>query len=76
LETVAAFAREHGCSRLWVVTTNDNTRARLFYERLGFRVSAVREGAVAESRRLKPTIPLVDQSGVPVTDEIELERSL
>ena len=76
VETVAAFAREHGCSRLWVVTTNDNSRARHFYEGLGFRLAAVRGGAVTESRRLKPTIPLVDQSGVPVTDEIELERSL
>jgi O-antigen/teichoic acid export membrane protein/RimJ/RimL family protein N-acetyltransferase len=76
VETLTAAARERGCSRLWVVTTNDNTRARSFYERLGFRVAAVREGAVTESRKLKPTIPLVDQSGVPVTDEIELERAL
>jgi O-antigen/teichoic acid export membrane protein/ribosomal protein S18 acetylase RimI-like enzyme len=75
VEAVTTVAKERGCSRLWAVTTNDNTRARAFYERLGFRVAAVREGAVTESRRLKPTIPLVDESGVPITDEIELERS-
>jgi hypothetical protein len=37
-------------------------------------VVAVREGAVDEARQMKPSIPLVGKNGVPITDEIELER--
>ena len=69
-------AREAGCSRLWLVTTNDNERALGFYRKNGFDVVAVREGAVDASRKLKPSIPLVNGSGVPIQDEIEMERRL
>jgi len=37
---------------------------------------AVRQGAVDEARRMKPSIPLIGRGGVPITDEIELERWL
>ena len=37
---------------------------------------AVREGAVDESRKRKPSIPLVNERGVPIRDEIEMERRL
>jgi hypothetical protein len=37
------------------------------------RGSGLCEGAVTESRKLKPADSLVDQSGVPVTGEIELD---
>jgi hypothetical protein len=36
----------------------------------------VREGAVDEARKLKPSIPLIGAGGVPITDELELERRL
>ena len=76
VEAVHERAHRTGCARLWLVTTNDNERALLFYDKLGFRVVAVREGAVNESRQLKPSIPLIGRGGVPVTDEIELEKRL
>lgn len=75
-EAVHERAHRAGCARLWLVTTNDNERAQRFYDKLGFRVVAVREGAVNESRKLKPSIPLIGRGGVPITDEIELERRL
>jgi hypothetical protein len=57
---------------IWVVTTNDNTGALRFYQRMGFRLRAVRVGAVDEARRtLKPSIP-VEVDGIPVRDELEL----
>jgi hypothetical protein len=57
---------------IWVVTTNDNTTALRFYQRLGFRLRELRAGAVDEARRaLKPSIPQVID-GVPVRDELEL----
>jgi GNAT superfamily N-acetyltransferase len=56
-----------------VVTTNDNVRAQRFYERLGFKVAEVRRGAVDEARRtLKPTIGLIGEGGIRISDEIEL----
>ena len=74
--SVADLARAAGCTRLWLVTTNDNDRALGFYRAQGFDVVAVREGAVDASRKLKPSIPLVNGAGVPIQDEIELERRL
>lgn len=76
VEAVHERAHREGCARLWLVTTNDNERAQAFYDKLGFRVVAVREGAVDEARKLKPSIPLIGAGGVPITDELELERRL
>jgi len=60
--------------RIWLVTTNDNLEALRFYQRRGFRLSALRAGAVDESRRrLKPQISTVGDFGIPIRDEIELE---
>jgi hypothetical protein len=59
-----------------LVTTNDNVRALGFYAANGFDVVAVHEGAVDASRRLKPSIPLANEDGVPIRDEIEMERQL
>jgi GNAT superfamily N-acetyltransferase len=67
-------AREAGCTRLWLITTNDNERALDFYRAHGFEVVAVHEGAVARSRERKPSIPLVNEAGMPIQDEIEMER--
>ena len=77
LDAVAAEARAFGCSRIWLVTTNDNTHARGWYEARGFVMSEVRPGAIDEVRRtLKPTIPERGLEGAPITDEIELSLDL
>jgi len=61
--------------RLWLVTTNDNLDALRFYQRRGFRIAQVRPGAVDETRRtLKPSISEVGSFGIPIRDEIVLER--
>ena len=64
------------CSRVWVITTNDNVPAQKFYRFLGFSIAAVHKDAVIESRKLKPEIPLIGIDGIPITDEIELEKIL
>ena len=70
-----AVERETRTSRVWLVTTNDNLDALRFYQRRGFRISAVLPGAVDESRRsMKPMIPEVGRFGIPIRDEIILER--
>ena len=75
IEAVEQLAAQHGCARLWVITTNDNVDALRFYQRRGFQVTAVHRGAVDDSRRrLKPEIPVTGAYGIPLRDEIELEK--
>ena len=76
LEAVHEVARKAGCSRTWLVTTNDNVEALRFYQRRGFELVAVHRGALEAARRLKPEIALVGNYGIPIRDEIELEYRL
>lgn len=76
LEQVAGEARDRGCRRLRVVTTNDNLGAMRFYSRRGFRLVEVRRDALVRSRVLKPGIPLTGQRGIPLRHEIEYEKIL
>jgi N-acetylglutamate synthase-like GNAT family acetyltransferase len=76
IEEVKAEARSQGCTRLWLITTNDNLPALKFYQKRGFQITAVHPDAVTESRKVKPEIPLVGLEGIPLRDEIELSMEL
>jgi N-acetylglutamate synthase-like GNAT family acetyltransferase len=76
VKAVDAAAREAGCRRLWLVTTNDNLDALRFYQRRGFELVAVHCDLRDTARRLKPSIPLTGNYGIPIRDELELERIL
>ena len=76
LDAAAEAARSAGCRRLWVITTNDNVHALRFYQRRGFALAALHRDAVTKARRLKPEISLVGEHGIPIRDELELERLL
>jgi len=77
LEAVGRLALQQGCARLWLVTTNDNVDALRFYQRRGFRLADLHPGAVDEARaRLKPEIPTVGDHGLPLRDELVLEKRL
>jgi len=53
-----------------------HAHALRFYQRRGFCLVRVHRGAVDRSRAsLKPEIPPVGAYGIPLRDEIELERS-
>jgi GNAT superfamily N-acetyltransferase len=73
LEAAKVMARAAGCRRLWLTTTNDNAAAIAFYERRGWTAAAIRRGAMAEARKLKPELPELGHGGVPIRDEIEFE---
>lgn len=73
LKAAEAVARNAGCHRLWLITTNNNRQALQFYEAVGWKQVAVHHGAMREARRLKPEIPLFDEHGTPIEDEIEFE---
>jgi ribosomal protein S18 acetylase RimI-like enzyme len=77
LDSVFERARIEGCSRVWLVTTNDNTAAMRFYQRRGMRLVAVHPGAVDAARAtLKPEIPAIGHDAIPIHDEIEFESRL
>ncbi len=76
IDAVIKAARQQSCRRLFLSTTNDNLDALLFYQKRGFVLAGLRRGAVIESRKKKPEIPLYGNHGLPIRDEIELEISL
>jgi GNAT superfamily N-acetyltransferase len=73
---VKQAAIDAGCKRLWLITTNDNIHAIRWYQRRGFVIAAVYVNALAESRKLKPEIPLIGDNDIPLRDEIEFEMTL
>ena len=77
LAAVQEIAFSAGCSKVWVVTTNDNLDALRFYQRRGFRLTQLRPGAVDRSReQLKPSITRSGSHGIPLRDELQLEMEL
>lgn len=69
-------ARARNCARLFLITSNDNLHALGFYQKRGFEIVTIYAGAVNESRKIKPGIPLLGMNGIPLRDEIELEMTL
>ena len=72
IEAVRAEAKRLGCHEVTLTTTNDNIGALRFYQRRGFRLAALRPGAVDRSRQHKPEIPRTGDFGIPLRDEIDL----
>jgi len=76
LKRVIDLARQEGCSRIWLITTNNNHTALKFYKSQGWKQIAIHRGAIKQSRKLKPEIPEFDDQGIPIEDEIEFELKL
>jgi ribosomal protein S18 acetylase RimI-like enzyme len=76
VEEVKRVALDQECTRLWLITTNDNVKALRFYQKRGFCLVAVHRNALDQTRRLKPSLPLTGIDGIPLRDEIELELDL
>jgi len=67
-------AKAKGCRRIYLTTTNDNSKAIRFYQRQGWRFAALHKGIVDRVRKLIPDLPLLGLDGIQVRDEIEFER--
>lgn len=76
VEQVVRIAKEQGCKRVWLITTNDNTKAMRFYQKRGFNMKALYINAVQEARKIKPEIPLYGNDGIPILHEIEFEKKI
>jgi ribosomal protein S18 acetylase RimI-like enzyme len=73
INAVMSAAKEAGCRRVWLVTTNDNTHAIRFYQKFGFVLRKVHINSMAEARKLKPQIPPTGNDGIPIEHEFEFE---
>jgi ribosomal protein S18 acetylase RimI-like enzyme len=76
LRAAEAEAERQGCTRAWLITTNDNLDALRFYQRRGWDWVAFHLDAVTRGRRLKPEIAEAGEYGIPIRDELELERRI
>jgi GNAT superfamily N-acetyltransferase len=76
VEAVADAARDAGCARVRLMTTNDNLPALRLYQRHGFALAALRRDAMLEARERKPQIPATGHDGIPIRDELVLVREL
>jgi GNAT superfamily N-acetyltransferase len=68
-----ALARRQALPRVLVTVTNDNIPALYFYQRRGYRLSAVLTGAVSAQ---PPNEALTGFAGIPVADEIQLTKNV
>lgn len=73
---VIETARENKCTKIRLITTNDNINALRFYQKLGFDMAKLYHNALDISRKLKPSIPLLGEFDIPLKHEIEFEMDL
>jgi len=76
IEKVTEVAKNVNCNRVWLVTTNDNTRAIGFYQKRGFEMKAFYPNSVSYARELKPEIPKIGLNNIPLKHEIEFEKQI
>lgn len=76
LDAAVEEAGKQGCSKVVLITTNDNVDAMRFYQKRGFDMARLFRSAMERSRQLKPEIPLIGEHGIPLRHEIEFERIL
>ncbi|VVC75736.1 hypothetical protein AQUSIP_10300 [Aquicella siphonis] len=76
LDWLKDVARNRGCQRIYLMTTNDNLDALRFYQKRGFHICGIHINSVAVSRKIKPSIGMTGDHGIPVRDEIDLELYL
>lgn len=76
IHMVIALAKERGCKKVILITTNDNINAIAFYQKRGFDMAHLYHNALEVSRRLKSEIPLIGEHGIKLMHEIEFEYIL
>ena len=76
INKVKMLAKANNCGKLKLITTNNNIRALEFYQKKGFEISNIYINSMEISRKLKPSIPLLDVNGVQIKDEIELQMNI
>ncbi|KWW12560.1 hypothetical protein AS888_09360 [Peribacillus simplex] len=70
------IAKEKNCHTIKAITTNDNLQALKFFQKRGYAISEIVKNAVEHSREIKPEIPFYSRDGIPIRDEIILEKNV
>ena len=76
LHKVELIAKDNNCKKIRLITTNDNLKALQFYQKRGYYITKVYPNSMEIVRKLKTNIPLIGENGIPLRDEIELEKVL
>lgn len=76
LDKVIDIAKQNNCTKIKLITTNDNINAIKFYQQKGFDMVKLYCNAVDKARKLKPNIPLVGDNNIVLKHEIEFEKIL
>ena len=76
MDAVREHAVAAGYRRLWLITTNDNTRAFRFYQQWGMDLCAFYRHGASRSRALKPSLPERGADGILLDHELEFEMLL
>lgn len=76
LKEIEKIAIDNQCKKMRLITTNDNMRALQFYQKRGYYLTKLYPNAMEEVRKQKPSVPLIGENGIPLRDEIELEKNL
>ena len=76
LNRAVGAARAARCAWVTLIATNDNTGAMRFYQRRGFDMARLYRDALDADRRLKPSIPLRGEGGIPLRHEVEFRLAL
>jgi hypothetical protein len=72
VSAVRTVAIDNNCSRMWLITTNDDINAIRFYQLKGFEWIAMHVNAMDISRKFK-NIPLIAKNKIPIKHELEFE---
>jgi len=75
VQAVEEQARQHHCTVISLITTNDNLHALKFYQKRGYHLVEIFRNAVEHARALKPEIPLIGNDGIPIRDEIMMQKT-
>jgi ribosomal protein S18 acetylase RimI-like enzyme len=67
------IAKSKGLSKIVVSTTNDNLPSLYFYQRRGYNITELVSGAVPRHFNAPPAIGF---GGIPIRDEIHLEKEI
>lgn len=76
LERTEQLAQAENIKQITLLTTNDNLNALKFYQKRGYRLSLIFPNAVTDARKIKPSIPLIGEYGIPLQDELQLVKKL
>jgi ribosomal protein S18 acetylase RimI-like enzyme len=76
MDAARDYAEAAAYRRLWLITTNDHTRAIRFYQRWGMDLCALYRHGVRRSKKVKPSIPARRADGIPREHELEFEMLL